>query len=123
MREIRTPVCSPEIGEKEVEYVAKCVRSGWISSIAECVTTFEERFARYCGCKFGVATNSGTSALHLALATLDAKNWDEVIIQTFTMIATPNAVTHTGAKPILVDAEPNTNQTNQSNPSRARYEV
>jgi len=105
LREIRIPVCSPEIGEKEVEYVAKCVRSGWISSIGEYVTTFEKKFAGYCGCKFGVATNSGTTALHLALATLDVKEGDEVIIPTFTMIATPNAVTYTGAKPVLVDAE------------------
>lgn len=104
----RIPVCSPEIREKEVEYVAQCVRSGWISSIGECVTAFEEKFARYCGCKFGVATNSGTSALHLALASLDLKRGDEVIIPTFTMIATPNAVTYTGAKPVLVDAEPDT---------------
>lgn len=72
------------------------------------MTTFEERFARYCGCKFGVATNSGTTALHLALATLNVKEGDEVIIPTFTMIATPNVVTYTGAKPVLVDAEPHT---------------
>jgi len=55
-----------------------------------------------------VATNSGTTALHLALATLDVKKGDEVIIPTFTMIATPNAVTYTGAKPVLVDSEPQT---------------
>lgn len=106
--EIKIPVCAPEIGEKEVEYVSKCIRSGWISSIGEYVAAFEERFARYCGCKFGVATNSGTTALHLALATLDVKEGDEVTIPTFTMIATPNAIAYTGAKPVLVDSEPST---------------
>jgi len=106
--EIKIPVCAPEIGEREVEYVAKCIRSGWISSIGEYVTAFEERFARYCGCKFGVATNSGTAALHLALAAINVKEGDEVIIPTFTMIATPNAIAYTGAKPVLVDSEPYT---------------
>jgi len=102
---MRIPVCAPKIGEKEIEYVVKCIRSNWVSSSGEDVAEFEERFAEYCGCKFGVATNSGTTALHLALATLGVDNGDEVVIPTFTMIATANAVTYTGAKPILVDAE------------------
>jgi perosamine synthetase len=102
---IKIPVCSPKIGEKEVEYVTKCIRSTWISSVSKYVEEFEEKFAMYCGCKYGVATNSGTSALHLALATLDIQKGNEVIIPTFTMIATANAVTYTGATPLLVDAE------------------
>jgi perosamine synthetase len=102
---MKIPVCSPKIGEKEVEYVSKCIRSGWISSIGECVTEFEEKFARYCGCKYGVTTNSGTTALHVALAALGIKEGDEVIIPTFTMIATANAVTYTCARPVLVDAD------------------
>jgi perosamine synthetase len=69
------------------------------------VEKFEQKFAEYCGCKYGIATNSGTTALHLALATLDIKAGDEVIIPTFTMIATANAITYTGAKPVLVDSE------------------
>jgi len=105
MKNMRIPVCAPKIGEKEIEYVVKCIRSNWVSSLGESVTEFEERFAEYCGCKFGVATNSGTTALHLALATLGVGNGDEIVIPTFTMIATANAVTYTGAKPVLVDAE------------------
>jgi len=103
--QMKIPVCSPKIGEKEVEYVSRCIRSGWISSLGEYVTEFEEKFAGYCGCKYGVATSSGTTALHLALAALGIKEGDEVIIPTFTMIATANAVTYTRARPVLVDAD------------------
>lgn len=102
---IKIPICSPKINERETELVVNCIRSTWISGISEYVTKFEEEFAKCCGCRYGVATNSGTTALHLALATLDVKKGDEVIIPTFTMIATANSVTYTGAKPILIDSE------------------
>jgi perosamine synthetase len=103
--QIKIPVCSPKINKRDIEIVENCVRSTWISGTSEYVTEFEEKFAKYCGCKYGVATNSGTTTLHLALATLDVKKGDEVIIPTFTMIATVNSVTYTGAKPILIDSE------------------
>lgn len=102
---IRIPVCTPKIGEKEVEYVTKCIRSTWVSSMSEYVAEFEDKFARYCGCKYGIATNSGTTALHLALATLGVSERDEVILPTFTMIATANAVSYESAKLVLVDSE------------------
>lgn len=102
---MKIPVCDPKTGEEEVRYVSECIRSSWISGISEYVKAFEEEFANYCGCKYGIATNSGTTALHLALATLDIRKEHEVIIPTFTMIATANAVAYTGAKPVLVDAE------------------
>jgi perosamine synthetase len=105
MQKIKIPVCAPKIGDKEVKHVTRCIRSSWISSLSEDVAEFEKKFARYCGCKYGIATNSGTTALHLALATLGLKKADEVIIPTFTMIATANAVAYLGAKPVLVDVE------------------
>lgn len=101
----KIPVCAPKIGEKEIAYVERCIRSGWISSKSTYVREFEEKFARYCGCKYGITTNSGTTALHLALATLGIGKGDEIIIPTFTMIATANAVTYTGAEPVLVDVD------------------
>jgi perosamine synthetase len=106
--EMKIPICAPKISEEEVEYVTKCIRSTWISSMGEYVTKFEEEFAYYCGCKYGIATNSGTTALHLALAALGIQAGDEVIIPTLTMIATANAATYTGAKPVLIDAEMHT---------------
>lgn len=105
MAKIKIPVCAPKIGEDEIQRIVECIRSTWISGISPYTEEFEESFAKYCGCKYGVTTNSGTTALHLALATLGIGTGDEVIIPTFTMIATANAVTYTGAKPVLVDAE------------------
>jgi perosamine synthetase len=108
MSKIIIPVCSPQFGENEVQRVAECVRSTWVSGISKYVEEFEDKFAKYCNCKYGIATNSGTTALHLALAALGIGNRDEVIIPTFTMIATANVVTYTRANIALVDAESET---------------
>jgi perosamine synthetase len=104
----RISVASPLITHSDILKVGECLKSGWISGISPYVEEFERKFAEYCGCKYGVATNSGTTALHLALATLKVGPGDEVIIPTFTMIATANAVAYTGAKPVLVDSEAET---------------
>lgn len=101
----RIPVAAPRILGSESDYVLDCIKSGWISSQGEYVKKFEEGFARFCGCKYGVATNSGTTALHLALASIHIGPGDEVIIPTFTMIASANSVVYTGAKPVMVDSE------------------
>jgi perosamine synthetase len=108
LQQIKIPVAEPVIGEKELEYVTDAVKSGWVSSQSKYVTEFEEKFSKYCGAKYGVAASSGTTALHLALASLNIGKGDEVVIPAFTMIATVNAVTYTGAKPILADSELNT---------------
>jgi perosamine synthetase len=102
------PVCEPKLSGKELEYVTDCIKTNWISSKGKYITEFEEKFSKYCGAKYGIATCNGTTALHLALASLGIKPGDEVIIPTFTMIATANSVTYTGAKPVLVDSEPQT---------------
>lgn len=102
------PVCVPLLGEKELENVADCVRTNWISSKGRYVNEFEEGFARYCGAKEGIATTNGTTALHLALASLGVGKGDEVIIPAFTMMSTAFAVLYCGATPVLVDAEPDT---------------
>ena len=99
----KIPIAAPLITENDVDSVAQCLRSGWVSGISPYVEEFESRFAAYCGSKYGVSTGSGTTALHLALASLRVGPRDEVIIPDFTMIATANAVSYTGAKPILVD--------------------
>lgn len=102
------PVCVPLLGAKELEYVTECIKTNWISSKGRYVEEFEEKFAEYCGCKYGITTTSGTTALHLALASIDLKTGDEVIIPASTMIATAFAVVYCGVKPVLVDAEPET---------------
>lgn len=99
------PVCEPMLGGNEIEYVMDCLETNWISSAGKYIPAFEEQFAQHCGAGYGVACANGTVALHLALATLGIGPGDEVIIPTFTMIATANTVTYTGAKPVLVDSE------------------
>ena len=102
------PVAAPVLGEKELEYVTDCVRSGWVSSLGEYVRRFEREFAAYCGVRHGVATHNGTVALHLVMAALGIGPGDEVIVPTLTFVATGNAVTYTGATPIFVDSDPAT---------------
>ena len=102
---VNIPVSSPSVGEREIQYLSDCIKSGWVSYGGKHVSEFENKFAEFCGVKYGASTNSGTTALHLALATAKIGPGDEVIIPTFTMVATANAVSYTGAKPVLVDSE------------------
>lgn len=102
------PVCEPLLTGKEVEYVSDCLKTNWISSVGKYVGEFERKFAEYCDCKYGICTTSGTTALHLALAALDIGKGDEIIVPAFTMVAPVFAVVYTGAKPVLVDSEPET---------------
>ncbi len=76
--------------------------------LGEHVEQFERRFAAYCGVDHAVAVNSGTSALHLALLAAGIGPGDEVITVSMTFVATAAAVQYTGAKPVLVDVDPNT---------------
>ena len=103
---MKIPVAQPELGEEELNNVVQAVKSGWISSKGEFIHTFEEEFAHYCGTKYGVATSNGTVALHLALTALGIGAGDEVLIPSLTFVATSNAVTYTGAKPIFIDSHP-----------------
>ncbi len=100
------PVCEPTLGGNEAKYLLDCVESNWVSSAGKYIPAFEEKFAAECGCKYSVACLNGTIALHLALVVLGLKPGDEVILPTFTMIATINAITYTGATPVLIDSEP-----------------
>lgn len=102
------PVCEPMLAGNELKYVTDAVATGWISSAGKYVTEFEKQFAAYSDCKYGVAVCNGTVALHLALVALGIGEGDEVIVPTFTMIASAFAVCYTGAKPVFVDADPNT---------------
>lgn len=101
------PVCEPTLNGNELKYVQQAVETNWISSAGSFIHEFEARFADKCGARYGIACANGTVAMHLALATLGLEPGDEVIIPTFTMIATINAVTYCGATPVLVDNEPN----------------
>lgn len=102
------PVSKPIISKSALKYVSECIKTGWVSSQGPFVKKFEEEFAKYIGVKQAITTTNGTSALHLALASIGIKNGDEVIIPTLTMAATAFAVLYTGARPVLVDSEKET---------------
>lgn len=98
-------VCEPTIGELEKKYVNEALDNNWLSSTAPPVGRFEKAFSEKFGFKHSIAVNSGGSALFLALWTLGIRPGDEVIVPTFTMVATAGAVTQCGAKPVFVDAK------------------
>jgi perosamine synthetase len=103
------PVFEPDVGEEEIAAVADAIRRGEISgSFGESIPRFEEAFAHYCDCKFGVAVSSGTAALHLAVAALELNPGDEILVSASTNIATALAAYHNNLVPIPVDSEPRT---------------
>ena len=102
------PVNEPLIGAREAAYVADCVASRWISSEGPYVERFERAWADYCGVTHGVAVSSGTAALFAAVDTLRLQPGDEVIMPSFTIISCAWAIIAAGARPVLVDADPET---------------
>jgi len=108
MKRFQIPVCEPTLGGHELEYVTNCIKTNWISSKGSYLVEFEEKFSRFCNANHGIATSSGTTALHLALVALGIGKNDEVIMPTLTMIASANPVIFAGAIPVFVDSEPHT---------------
>lgn len=105
MEKFNIPISKPDLSKQDFLEIKKCFDSTWISSKSPWVEKFEKSFAeKISGTKYAVAVNSGTSALFLALKALGIGPSDEVIIPALTMIATVNAITWTGAKPVLVDS-------------------
>jgi perosamine synthetase len=102
------PVYTPSLDGREEKYVLDAVRSGWISSLGQYVTRFEEQFARFCGVQHAVSVANGTVALHLALHALGIGPGDEVIVPSLTFVASANAVRYTGATPVFADVDPYT---------------
>lgn len=102
------PVCTPFLNGNERKYVDDCLRTNWISSTGKYIQLFEGKFSRYCGKKHGIATTSGTTALHLAVASAGIGPGDEVIMPTFTIASPAFAVMYCGAKPVFVDCESDT---------------
>ncbi len=99
------PVAIPSLNGNEFKYLTDAFMSTWISSSGEYINKFEENFAAYSDCQYGVAVSNGTAALHLSLVTLGIGKGDEVIIPDLTFAATINAVLHANAIPVIVDVE------------------
>lgn len=101
------PVNEPLLGSREKELLGECIDSGWISSEGPFVERFERTFADFIGVRHGVAVCNGTAALETGLHALGIDG-GEVIMPTFTIISCAWAALRVGAKPVLVDIEPET---------------
>ena len=102
------PVAAPVLAGNEKAYVMDCLDTTWISSNGKYIERFEQVFADFCKVKHAAACCNGTVALHLALMALGISRGDEVIVPTLTFVATANAVSYCGARPVFVDSEPET---------------
>jgi dTDP-4-amino-4,6-dideoxygalactose transaminase len=101
----------PKIGEEEVQAVVKVLRSGMLTSglgAGPMVTELEKNFAKFAGVKHAVAVNTGTAALHSAIVAVGIKQGDEVILPSFTFVATAEAVVLAGGKPVFADIDAET---------------
>ena len=97
----------PSLRGNEYKYLKECVATNFVSSVGPFVSKFENSIAKNIGLLENqtVVTSSGTAALHLGLLALGVKPNDLVIVPSYTFIATANAVSHTGAKPWILDTE------------------
>ena len=108
MPEWKIPLYKVYWDENDVEAVTKVIKRGTYWAIGPEIEEFERVVADYVGVKYGVSFNSGTAALHAVLLAYDIKQGDEVIVPSFTFIATANAPLFVGAKPVFADIEDST---------------
>ncbi|MBN2669183.1 MAG: LegC family aminotransferase [Bacteroidales bacterium] len=102
------PLHEPRFRGNEKKYINDCIDSTFVSSVGKYVDQFEKDIALYTGAKYAVAAVNGTAALHIALMLAGVKADEEVITQPLTFIATANAISYTGAKPVFVDVDRDT---------------
>jgi dTDP-4-amino-4,6-dideoxygalactose transaminase len=98
----RYPLSDIDLGREEEREVLKVLRSKWLST-GPVTERFEKAYSHYLGGGFAVAVSNGTAALHLALACMDLRQGDEVILPSLTFVATANAVLYVGGIPIFAD--------------------
>jgi perosamine synthetase len=102
------PVNEPLLDGNEKRYLDECIATGWISSEGPFVRKFEEGMAKITGRRYGIAVCNGTVALEAAVAALELKPGDEIIMPTFTIISCAAAIVRCGCVPVLVDCDPDT---------------
>lgn len=102
------PLHRPAFEGKERSYLVDCIDSNFVSSVGAQVTEFESKVSTFAGAAHGVATVNGTAALHAALVVAGINPGDEVITQALTFIATCNAISYAGARPVFVDVDRDT---------------
>ena len=102
------PIFIPTLNKKAKRYVSNCIKANWISSQGMYIRMFEKALAKYHRVKYCIATSNGTSALHLAIKSLNIGKGDEVICPDLTFLAPANMIALSGAKLKLVDINPET---------------
>ena len=102
------PLHEPRFLGNEKEYLNECIDSTFVSSVGKFVDEFEKKIASYTGAKYAVATNNGTSALHISLLISGVESGDEVITQSLTFVATCNAISYCNTVPIFIDVDKDT---------------
>ncbi|MDC1007644.1 DegT/DnrJ/EryC1/StrS family aminotransferase [Gammaproteobacteria bacterium] len=100
------PVNTPLFIGNEKKYLNDCIDTGWVSSDGSYVKEFEENFAKYVGTGYGISVCNGSLAIDLAIAALELKKGDEIILPTFTIISCISSIVRLGLKPVLVDCCP-----------------
>ncbi|MGH9560261.1 MAG: DegT/DnrJ/EryC1/StrS family aminotransferase [Terracidiphilus sp.] len=98
------PLSSPDVGEREIEYVSAVLRSQQLS-LGPWLNRFEEGFAEYAGTRYAVAASSGTAALHMCVRAMEIGPGDEVITSPFSFVASVNCILYEGATPVLLDID------------------
>ena len=99
------PLHEPKFIGNEKKYLNECIDSTFVSSAGKFVDEFEEKIASYTGAKYAIATSNGTSALHISLILANVDQDDEVITQPLTFVATCNAISYCGARPLFIDVD------------------
>ena len=107
MRDTFLNFSPPNIGEEEIQEVLDTLRSDWITTGPK-VRRFEQEFAAFLGAEAALAVSSGTDAMLVGLAVLGVGPGDQVITTPMTFCSTVHVIEHLGARPILVDVEPDT---------------
>lgn len=102
------PLHRPVFEGNERQYLVDCIDSNFVSSVGARVTEFEQQVATFVGADYGVATMNGTAALHASLLVTGVNQGDEVITQALTFVATANAVSYIGARPVFIDVDRHT---------------
>jgi dTDP-4-amino-4,6-dideoxygalactose transaminase len=106
-KKLNVPITKPALGEEEARAPFESIKSGWVTQGPK-VAEFEKAVASYVGAKHGIATTSCTTGLHLALVAAGIGEDDEVIVPSFTFIASANAILYTGAKAVFCEVDPRT---------------
>ena len=104
----KTSLHEPSLNKSDIKEVSKCIKSSFVSTYGKYVVKFENSIKKYTKSKYVVATNSGTSALHIALKLVGVKKNTNVLLPTLSFVATGNAVIYNDAIPIFLDSSEKT---------------